>query len=70
MPLRIKELGISTEEFTKHNKQEYIIKSYQCEGATVEHLLCTRLSEGFKILDVTQERENQISIHATQSGPN
>lgn len=70
IPLRIKELGISTEEFTKHNKQEYIIKSYQCEGATVEHLLCIRLSEGFKILDVTQDRENQISKHATQSGPN
>jgi hypothetical protein len=69
-PSRMKEIGISTEEFTKHNKQEYIIKTYQCEGATVEHLLCLRLSEGFKILDVTQERENQISIHATQSGPN
>jgi hypothetical protein len=57
------------EEVTRPNKQDGNIKCYQCEGATVEHLLSVRLCEGFKIVDIKLERENTLSIHATQSGP-
>lgn len=59
---------IAPEETTRH-KQDVNIKCYQCEGATVEHLLSVRLCEGFKIVDIKLERENTLSIHATQSGP-
>ena len=50
-------------------KQETHIRNYPCEGCTVEHLLSVRHSEGFKIIDVIFERENTLSVHATQSGP-
>ena len=51
------------------NRQETHIRNYPCEGSTVEHLLSVRHSEGFKIIDVVFERENTLSVHATQSGP-
>jgi hypothetical protein len=50
-------------------KKESSIHTYQLEGTTVEHLLTIRQSEGFRIVNVTHEKENMLSVHATQSGP-
>ena len=66
---RLQSFATPEEQVTKHNMRDVIIKSYTCEGATVEHLLSMRLCEGFRILNLSQERENMLSIHATQSGP-
>ena len=51
------------------NLNENHIQSYSCEGATVEHFLSVRQSEGFKIIDISYEREKLLSVHATQIGP-
>jgi hypothetical protein len=61
--------SIVPEDMMRPNKHDVNIKCYQCEGVTVEHLLSVRVCEGFKIVDVKLERENMLSIHATQSGP-
>lgn len=67
---RISTSSVLSEETAITNSQCMHIRTYSCEGATVEHLLSVRHSEGFKIVDVLFDRENALSVHATQSGPN